>query len=62
MVSLIKLDLNTIKEDFQIIIKFTNSDISLLRKYKVIVTSKKVYNTFIEYLKNERLEKYLSWG
>ena len=41
------------------IIKFTNNDFSLPRKYKVKVTSKKVYNTFIEYLKNETLEKCL---
>ena len=67
--SLIKLGLKTVegrlnKGDFQIIkkndiIKFTNNDFSLPRKYKVKVTSKKVYNTFIEYLKNETLEKCL---
>ena len=67
--SLIKVGLKTVegrlnKGDFQAmkkndIIKFVNNDFSVPRKFKVKVTSKKVYNTFGDYLKAETLEKCL---
>ena len=67
--SLIKLGLKTVegrlnKGDFKElkkndIIKFINNDFPISRNFKVKIKSKKIYNTFSEYLTGERLQKCL---
>ena len=67
--SLIKLGLKTVegrlnKGDFKEfkkndIIKFVNNDFSMPRSFLVKIKSKKVYNTFNEYLIGEKLHKCL---
>jgi len=41
------------------IIKFTNEDFGSIRSYSVKITSIHTYNTFKDYLLNEKLEKCL---